>query len=134
MDLTLANLGWTLGFTVTGLVLMFLGLWIYDLLVPFRLFDEVHNGNEGASWLVAGFLISTGIILGDAFRHNYALVTAVIYGVIGIALNYVGYFAWEFATPKWSLSDAIAKGSTSAGKVMFGIAIAIGLIISGSMS
>ena len=55
-------------------------------------------------------------------------------GAIGIVLNYIGYFAWEFATPKWSLSDAIAKGSTAAGKVMFGMAIAIGLIISGSMS
>lgn len=134
MDLTWANIGWTLAFTVTGLVLMFLGLVLYDILVPFKLFKEVEEGNEAVAWLAAGFLISTGIILGDAFRHNVALTQAVVYGVLGIALNYAGYFAWELATPKWSLSDAIAKGSTAAGKVMFGIAIAIGLIISGSLS
>lgn len=134
MDLTLASLGWILLFTVTGLLLMFLGLVIYDILVPFKLFQEVQNGNEGAAWLVAGFLISTGIILGNAFAANMVFLHAVAFGAIGIVLNYIGYFAWELATPKWSLSDAIGKGSTAAGKVMFGIAIAIGLIISGAMS
>lgn len=134
MDLSLVNLGWTLAFTATGLFLMFFGLVVYDILVPFKLFQEVQNGNEGAAWLVAGFLISTGIILGNAFAMHMIFLQAVVYGAVGIVLNYVGYFAWELATPKWSLSEAIAKGSTAAGKVMFGIAIAIGLIISGSMS
>jgi putative membrane protein len=134
MEITWANLGWTLAFTGAGLVLMFLGLVMYDILVPFKLFQEVERGNEAVSWLVAGFLISTGIILGSAFTMHMVFLQAVVYGVVGIVLNYVGYFAWELATPKWSLSDAIAKGSTAAGKVMFGIAIAIGLIISGSMS
>lgn len=134
MDLSLANLGWTVGFTAAGLVLMFLGLFIYDILVPFKLFKEVEEGNEAVAWLVAGFLISTGIILGNAFTINMVFLQALVYGAVGIVLNYLGYFAWELLTPKWSLSDAIAKGSTAAGKVMFGIAIAIGLIISGAMS
>lgn len=134
MDLSWVDLGWTLAFTAAGLVLMFIGLIIYDILVPFKLFEEVQNGNEGAAWLVAGFLISTGIILGSAFSMHLVFLKAVTYGAVGIVLNYVGYFAWELATPKWSLSDAIGKGSTAAGKVMFGIAIAIGLIISGSMT
>lgn len=134
MDLSLANLGWTVGFTAAGLVLMFLGLVIYDILVPFKLFKEVEEGNEAVAWLVAGFLISTGIILGNAFTINMVFLQALVYGAVGIVLNYLGYFAWELLTPKWSLSDAIAKGSTAAGKVMFGIAIAIGLIISGAMS
>lgn len=134
MDLTWANLGWTLLFTSAGLILMFIGLVVYDILVPFKLFKEVEQGNEAVAWLVAGFLISTGIILGSAFTQHLVFIQAVVYGVIGIFLNYVGYFAWELFTPKWSLSEAIAKGSTAAGKVMFGIAIAIGLIISGSMS
>lgn len=134
MDLTWVNLGWTLAFTAAGLVLMFLGLVVYDILVPFKLFREIEAGNEAVAWLAAGFLISTGIILGNAFSDHLVFLQAVAYGVVGIVLNYVGYFAWEFLTPRWSLSDAIAKGSTAAGKVMFGIAVAVGLIISGAMS
>ncbi|MFZ5817106.1 MAG: DUF350 domain-containing protein [Bacillota bacterium] len=134
MEITWANLGWTMLFTGAGLILMFLGLFIYDLLVPFKLFKEVEQGNEAVSWLAAGFLISTGIILGNAFAMHMVFLQALVYGVLGIVLNYAGYFAWELLTPKWSLSESIAKGSTAAGKVMFGIAIAIGLIISGSMS
>lgn len=134
MEITWANLGWTLAFTGAGMLLMFVGLVVYDILVPFKLFKEVEQGNEAVSWLVAGFLISTGIILGNAFAVHMVFLQAVVYGVVGIVLNYAGYFLWELLTPKWSLSHAIAKGSTAAGKVMFGIAIAIGMIISGSMS
>lgn len=133
MDLTWANLGWTLGFAAAGLLLMFLGLVGYDLLVPFRLFHEIHEGNQAVAWLASGYLISTGIILGKALSDHLVFLNAVAYGALGVVLNYVAYFAWEFLTPRWSLSDAIARGSTAAGKVMFGLSIAVGLVIAGAM-
>lgn len=128
------GLGITVLFTLTGLVLMFVGLLVFDWIVPFKLFREVENGNEAVGWVAAGFLISMGIVLGDAFRHNYAWTNAVAYSVLGILLNYLGYFAWEWLTPRWSLNDAITKGSTAVGKVCFGIFVAIGLIIVGAFS
>jgi putative membrane protein len=134
MYLPWESFGWTLIFAFTGLALMFVGLVVFDILVPFKLFHEVAAGNEAVGWLVAGFLISTGIVLGDAFRHNVGLLQGVAYSVLGILLNYLGYFLWEWLTPRWSLSDAIQKNSTAAGKVMFGISVAIGLVIAGSFS
>jgi len=128
------SLGWTALFVSAGLFLMFIGLLVFDWLVPFKLFDEVHAGNDAAGWLVAGFLISTGIVLENAFRHNTGLLQGVIYAGLGIILNYLGYFAWEWLTPRWSLNDAIKKNSPAAGKVMFGIFVAIGLVIAGSFS
>lgn len=134
MNLPWESFGWTLIFAVTGLALMFIGLLIFDLLVPFRLFAEAEGGNEAVGWVVAGFLISTGIVLGDAFRHNVGLIQGVAYATLGILLNFLGYFLWEWLTPRWSLSDAIQKGSTAAGKIVFGIFVAIGLVVVGSFS
>lgn len=134
MNLPWESFGWTLIFAGTGLALMFVGLFVFDVLVPFKLFAEVERGNEAVGWLVAGFLISTGIVLGDAFRHNVGLIQGVAYAVLGILLNYLGYFLWEWLTPRWSLNGAIQKGSTGAGKIVFGIFVAIGLVVVGSFS
>lgn len=134
MYLPWESFGWTLLFAFAGLALMFIGLVVFNFLTPVKLFEEIENGNESAGWLAAGFLISTGIILGDAFRHNVGLLQALAYAVLGILINYLGYFLWEWLTPRWSLSGAIQKGSVSAGKVLFGIFIAIGLVIAGSFS
>jgi putative membrane protein len=134
MNLPWESLGWTLIFTVTGLGIMFVGLVIFDLLVPFKLFHEIEQGNEAVGWLVSGFLISTGIVLGEAFRHNAGLLQATIFAVMGIILNYLGYFVWEWLTPRWSLSKSIQQRSLAAGKVFFGISVAIGLVIAGSFT
>jgi putative membrane protein len=134
MYLPWEGFGLTLLFALTGLALMFLGLLAFDILVPFKLFQEIENGNEAVSWLVAGFLISTGLVLGDAFRYNIGWVQGIAYATLGILLNFLGYYLWEWLTPRWSLNGALAKGSVAVGRVVFGIFVAIGLVIVGAFS
>lgn len=134
MYLPWEGFGVTLLFALTGLLLMFVGLLVLDILVPFKLFQEVESGNAAVGWVVAGFLISTGLVLGDAFRHNTGWIQGVAYAILGILLNYLGYFMWEWLTPRWSLSGALQKGSTAVGQVVFGIFVAIGLVIMGAFS
>jgi putative membrane protein len=134
MNLPWESFGWTLIFAFSGLALMFFGLAVFDLLVPFALFQEAASGNEAVGWFVAGFLISTGIVLGDAFRHNVGLLQGLAYSVLGILFNYFSYYLWEWLTPRWSLKEAMVKGSPAAGKILFGIFVAVGLVIAGSFS
>lgn len=134
MSLPLESYAWTLFFTLSGLALMFVGLLIFDWIVPFKLFAEIEGGNEAVGWMAAGFLISAGIVLGQAFRYNVAWTEAMVDGALGVALNYLAYYLWEWLTPKWSLTQSLKNGSTAAGKVLFGIFVAIGLIIAGSFS
>ncbi|HWI65879.1 MAG TPA: DUF350 domain-containing protein [Symbiobacteriaceae bacterium] len=134
MTLPWEGLGITVLFALTGLALMFLGLLIFDWIVPFALFQEVEKGNEAVGWMAAGFLVSTGIVLGDAFRHNAAWLDGVLYSVLGILLNYLGYYLWEWLTPRWSLNGAMAKGSKAVGIACFGIFVAVGLVIAGAFS
>ncbi|HWI53516.1 MAG TPA: DUF350 domain-containing protein [Symbiobacteriaceae bacterium] len=134
MQLPWEGFGYTALFALTGLALMFVGLLVFDWIVPFKLFQEIENGNEAVGWMAAGFLISTGIVLGDAFRHNTAWTDGVAYAVLGILLNYLGYYLWEWLTPRWSLNGAMTKGSKAVGLACFGIFVALGLIISGAFS
>jgi putative membrane protein len=134
VNLPWQSFGWTLIFAFSGIALMFLGLVVFDRLVSFKLFAEAESGNEAVGWFIAGFLISTGIVLGDAFRHSVGLLQGLAYATLGILLNYLGYFLWEWLTPTWSLKEAIHRGSNAAGKILFGLFVAIGLVIAGSFS
>lgn len=130
--LSMTAIGWNVAFTLSGLLLMFLGLVLFDIVTPFKLFEEVQNGNKAVAWASAGFLLSTGIVLGDAFRDLPYWVDAMAVAGVSILLNIVGYYAWEVVTPKWSLNKSIKDGNTAAGMVCFGIFAAVGLIVAGS--
>jgi putative membrane protein len=131
-EFNLEAIGWSVGFALSGLLLMFLGLVLFDILTPFKIFDEVQNGNEAVAWLVTGFLVSTGIVLGDAFNDHLVWTQAMATAGISMLLNILGYYLWEWVTPRWSLNQAIKNGSTAAAKVCFGIFIAVGLVVAGS--
>lgn len=126
------NLAWTALFTLVGLVLMLVSVVVFDWLTPFPVIKSISSGVQAAGWVVAGLLASTGIIMHGAMRANSGLLQAVIYSVLGIGLNYVGYFVWELLTPNWSLNDAIAKDNVTAGVICCGLFVAIGLIVAGA--
>lgn len=130
--LSMTQIGWSVAFVLGGLLLMFLGLVLFDIVTPYKLFDEVQNGNKAVAWVAAGFLVSTGIVLGDAFKDLPYFLDAMIVAGLSIVMNIVGYYAWEVVTPKWSLNKAIKDGNTGVGMVCFGIFVAVGLIVAGS--
>lgn len=130
--LSMTQIGWSVAFSLGGLLLMFLGLVLFDIVTPFKLFEEVQNGNKAVAWAAAGFLLSTGIVLGDAFKDLPYFLDAMIVAGLSIVMNIVGYYIWEIVTPKWSLNKAIKEGNTGVGMVCFGIFVAVGLIVAGS--
>lgn len=125
-------IGQNLLYTFSGLLLMFLGLVLFDIVTPYKIFDEVRGGNKAVAWAAAGFLISTGIVLGAAFRSHLLWMNAMAMATIGVVLNILGYYTWELMTPRWSLNRAIKGGTETAGIVCCGIFVALGLIVAGS--
>lgn len=132
MALPWADFGWTIFFTLAGLALTFVGLLVLDWIVPYQFLEEIDRGNMAVAWMIFGFMISSGLILHGAFQQGSGLVQDLAYAVVGMLLNYLGYYIWEWITPKWSLNKAIKEGSVPAGIVVAGIFVAIGLTVSGA--
>jgi putative membrane protein len=132
MALPWADFGWTIFFTLAGLTLTFVGLLVLDWITPYRFLEEIERGNKAVAWMIFGFLVSSGLILKSAFQQDPGLVESLAYAVVGMLLNYLGYYIWEWITPRWSLNQAIKNGSVPAGIVVAGIFIAIGLTVSGA--
>lgn len=128
-------------YSVLGIVLMLLGNFLIDLIVPCHFPTEIKRGNNAVGWLSAGSFIGIGTILRSAIMSPAAeaveenLITGIastaIYFIIGIVFFMIGYVVVGLFNKKYNLNEEIGKGNMAAGTMVFGIFIGLALVISG---
>ncbi|MBD5541575.1 MAG: DUF350 domain-containing protein [Lachnospiraceae bacterium] len=130
-------------YSVLGIVLMLVGNFLIDLIVPCHFPTEIKKGNIAVGWLSAGSFIGIGMILRTVIMSPAAVVTetllsgitsSIIYFVVGIAFFMLGYVTVLLFNKKYNLNDEIGKGNTAAGVMVFGIFVGLSLIISGAIN
>lgn len=130
-------------YSVLGIVLMLVGNFLIDLIVPCHFPTEIKKGNIAVGWLSAGSFIGIGMILRTVIMSPAAEVTetllggitsSVIYFVVGIVFFMLGYVTVLIFNKKYNLNDEIGKGNTAAGVMVFGIFVGLSLVISGAIS
>ena len=130
-------------YSVLGIVLMLLGNFLIDLIVPCHFPTEIKRGNKAVGWLSAGSFIGIGIILRSAIISPAAevveenLITGIastaIYFIIGIVFFMIGYVVVGLFNKKYNLNEEIGKGNMAAGTMVFGIFVGLALVISGAI-
>lgn len=130
-------------YSVLGIVLMLVGNFLIDLIVPCHFPTEIKKGNTAVGWLSAGSFIGIGMILRTVIMSPAAAVTetllsgitsSIIYFVVGIVFFMLGYVTVQLFNKKYNLNDEIGKGNTAAGIMVFGIFVGLSLVISGAIS
>ena len=130
-------------YSVLGIVLMLVGNFLIDLIVPCHFPTEIKKGNIAVGWLSAGSFIGIGMILRTVIMSPAAVVTetllsgitsSIIYFVVGIAFFMLGYVTVLLFNKKYNLNDEIGQGNTAAGVMVFGIFVGLSLIISGAIN
>lgn len=130
-------------YSVLGIVLMLVGNFLIDLIVPCHFPTEIKKGNIAVGWLSAGSFIGIGMILRTVIMSPAAEVTetllggitsSVIYFIVGIVFFMLGYVTVLVFNKKYNLNDEIGKGNTAAGVMVFGIFVGLSLVISGAIS
>ena len=130
-------------YSVLGIVLMLVGNFLIDLIVPCHFPTEIKKGNIAVGWLSAGSFIGIGMILRTVIMSPAAAVTetllsgitsSAIYFVVGIVFFMLGYVTVLFYNRNYNLNDEIGKGNTAAGVMVFGIFVGLSLVISGAIS
>ncbi len=128
-------------YSVIGIVMMLLGNFLIDLIVPCHFPTEIEKGNQAVGWLSAGSFVGMGVILRSAIMSPAAeaveetllsgVTSSVLYAVIGIVFFMIGYLAVSVFNRKYNLNEEIGKGNTAAGIMVFGIFVGLATVISG---
>ena len=128
-------------YSCIGIVLMLLGNWLIDLIIPCSFPEEIKKGNKSVGFVSAGTNIGVGILLrsaisspaGEAVHESLVsgLMSSAAYFIIGIAFFMIGYVVLNFFHKQYNLNDEIGNANTAAGIMVAGIFIGLAITISG---
>lgn len=131
-------------YAALGIVLMLLGNFLIDLIVPCHFPTEIKKGNQAVGWLSAGSFIGIGMVLRTAIMSPAAqaaeetllsgIIDSAVYFAVGILFFMAGYLVIDLFNKKYNLNEEIGKGNNAAGIMVFGIFIGLALVISGVIS
>lgn len=130
----------TVVYLCIGLVMMMLGHWIIDLMIPVDFPQEIREGNKAVGWVSAGIYAGLGFvirsaIISTAISEEMSLlagsIDTVVYAIVGIITFIIAYFAVDIVNRKFNFNVALKEKNEAAGIMVFGIFMGIAFIVSG---
>jgi uncharacterized membrane protein YjfL (UPF0719 family) len=135
----LRGIGAILLYGVVGLLLMFAGFYAIDWTTPGKLSQLVHRGLPNAVIVTASGLLSMAFIIVVAIANSDSdltggLITALVYGLIGIVVQVIAVRLLEWAT-RIDVGSTIESDKFEPVSVVVAAAhIALGLVIAVAIS
>ena len=130
----------TVVYLCIGLVMMMLGHWIIDLMIPVDFPQEIREGNKAVGWVSAGIYAGLGFVIRSAVISNTiseemsllsGSIDTVVYAIVGIITFIIAYFAVDIVNRKFNFNIALKEKNEAAGIMVFGIFMGIAFIVSG---
>ena len=130
----------TVVYLCIGLVMMMLGHWIIDLMIPVDFPQEIREGNKAVGWVSAGIYAGLGFVIRSAIISNAiseemsllaGSIDTVVYAIVGIITFIIAYFAVDLVNRKFNFNIALKEKNEAAGIMVFGIFMGIAFIVSG---
>ena len=130
----------TIVYLCIGLIMMMLGHWIIDIIIPVDFPQEIREGNKAVGWVSAGIYAGLGFVIRSAIISNgiskemsllAGSIDTVVYAVVGIAAFIIAYFVVDLVNRKFNFNVALKEKNEAAGIMVFGIFMGIAFIVSG---
>ena len=130
-------------YSVLGIILMLLGSFLVDLVIPCSFPEEIKKGNTAIGWISAGVYVAIGIIIRAAIASPSSsireieatlvggLLSTVYYYALGAIFLMIGYIILKLIYRKYDLNTEVGNGNAAAGIMVFGMFVGLGFVISG---
>jgi putative membrane protein len=113
-------------------VILFLA--IFELVTKYKNWEEIQKGNVAVAMATGGKIFGIANIFRYSIEQNDSLVTMISWGVFGFVLLVVGYFIFEFLTPKFNIDDEIKNGNRAVGFIAMILSIGLSFVIGAGIS
>ncbi|MBQ8949596.1 MAG: DUF350 domain-containing protein [Eubacterium sp.] len=130
-------------YSVLGIILMLLGSFLVDLVIPCSFPEEIKKGNTAIGWISAGVYVAIGIIIRAAIASPSSaikeieatlvggILSTVYYYALGAIFLMIGYVILKLINRKYNLNTEVGNGNAAAGIMVFGMFVGLGFVISG---
>jgi putative membrane protein len=104
-------------------------LAIFELVTKYRNWEEIKNGNVAVAMATGGKIFGVANIFRYSIMQHDSLLTVISWGVFGFFLLLVGYFIFEFLTPKFNIDKEIEKDNRAVGFIALVISVGLSYVI-----
>lgn len=108
-------------------------LSIFELVTKYRNWEEIKNGNVAVAMATGGKIFGIVNVFRHSISHHDTLLTMIGWGVFGFFLLLLGYFIFEFLTPKFKIDEEIEKGNKAVGLISMIISVSLSYVIGASI-
>lgn len=109
-------------------------LAVFELVTKYNNWDEIKNGNLAVAMATGGKIFGIANIFSHSIMHNDSLMTMIVWGVYGFILLLIGYFIFEFLTPKFKIDEEIKNDNRAVGFISMIISIGLSFVIGAGIS
>lgn len=109
-------------------------LAIFELVTKYRNWEEIKNGNVAVAMATGGKIFGIVNVFRHSISHHDTLFTMIGWGAFGFFLLLLGYFIFEFFTPKFKIDVEIEKDNRAVGLISMIISISLSYVVGASIA
>lgn len=109
-------------------------LAVFELVTKYNNWDEIKKGNIAVAMATGGKIFGIANIFRHSIMHNDSLLTMITWGVYGFTLLLIGYFIFEFLTPKFKIDEEIQNDNRAVGFISMIISVGLSYVIGSGIS
>lgn len=104
-------------------------LAIFEMVPKYKNWEEIKKGNVAVAMATGGKILGVANIFRYTIEQNNSLLSMVGWGIYGFLLLLVGYFIFEFLTPKFKIDEEIQNDNRAVGLISMVISIGLSIVI-----
>lgn len=104
-------------------------LTIFELVTKYNNWDEIQKGNLAVAMTTGGKIFGIANVFRFSIVQHDTLLEMVGWGMFGFVLLLLGYFIYEFLTPKFRIDEEIQKDNRAVGFISMVISVGLSYVI-----
>lgn len=104
-------------------------LTIFELVTKYNNWEEIQKGNLAVAMTTGGKIFGIANVFRFSIGQHDTLFEMVGWGMFGFVLLLLGYFIYEFLTPKFRIDDEIQNDNRAVGFISMVISIGLSYVI-----
>ena len=92
-------------------------LAIFEMVTKYKNWEEIKKGNVAVALATGGKILGVANIFRCTIEQNNSLLSMIGWGIYGFLLLVVGYFIFEFLTPKFKIDEEIQNDNRAVGLI-----------------
>lgn len=116
-------------YAAVGVVLLFLGLFLFEITTKTKEFHLIGKGNQAAAMSIGGKLLGLSFVLGSAIANSVSITDMLLWGCVGIIAQIVCFYLAELVTIRFSIQQAVEEDNRAVGIMLLLLSLSVGWLL-----